>query len=364
MIYEDAYKVSPPTPRYEEYSSEWHRTKKVYNYFKVGWRFGGKSRYKVFSGRVLGDTEARRRAKDLYKSKQEEMTSSWTPSVTCRKDIPIKVEGVSGVIHEYNRMPHNSRLTVTKRLADVDSSIGKVATYEATCTCGVVKTYRAAPILKTASGTLSCGCLRNEKVGDSLRVHGNHNHPLHSVWSDMKHRCTNPANKRYSIYGGKGIKVCDEWSESFQVFFNWAMSNGYNKGLSIDRKNGDLGYNPDNCRWISTKDQARNVYSGKSNTKVDGINFKYSKRSGFHLDVSWSVPQEATTKPKRISVRLPMFEGYEETCWCSAIKVRSSVLSTLDAMGYLYDSMIEGLKDCSFPWEEYEKFRLGKELDL
>ena len=81
---------------------------------------------------------------------------------------------------------------------------------------------------------------------------------IHQIWLEMKGRCNNKNNARYSRYGGRGIKVCDEWEHDFVSFYNWALSNGYRDELTIDRINNDLGYTPDNCRWVDNKTQARN----------------------------------------------------------------------------------------------------------
>ena len=75
----------------------------------------------------------------------------------------------------------------------------------------------------------------------------------------MKKRCNNPRNKRFKRYGERGIKVCAEWSDSFQAFQEWAMENGYANDLSIDRIDVDGNYEPDNCRWIPFAQQQRNT---------------------------------------------------------------------------------------------------------
>jgi hypothetical protein len=74
----------------------------------------------------------------------------------------------------------------------------------------------------------------------------------------MKRRTTNPNYKDYSIYGGRGIKVCDEWKTDFAVFRDWAMANGYRDDLSIDRIDNNGNYEPSNCRWVDCKTQVKN----------------------------------------------------------------------------------------------------------
>lgn len=81
---------------------------------------------------------------------------------------------------------------------------------------------------------------------------------LFHIWSNMRQRCTNKNKPDYKYYGGKGVKVCKEWDESFLVFKEWADNSGYNDSLTIDRINVDGNYEPDNCRWATRKEQTRN----------------------------------------------------------------------------------------------------------
>lgn len=128
------------------------------------------------------------------------------------------------------------------------------------------------------------------------------NNPSHKrmylIWFDMKRRCYQPQNKRYKRYGGRGIKVCDEWLENFQNFFDWSMENGYSDNLTIDRIDGDLDYSPNNCRWADVYEQANNrsnnhyiTYNGVTKTLKQwsdylGISY-YVLRGRFHR--GWSV---------------------------------------------------------------------------
>lgn len=84
---------------------------------------------------------------------------------------------------------------------------------------------------------------------------------LYKVWQAMKSRCTNPHDENYFRYGGRGIKVCEEWESCFKVFFEWSLNNGYEEGLTIDRINNDEGYSPANCRWTSRTIQQNNIRS-------------------------------------------------------------------------------------------------------
>lgn len=94
-----------------------------------------------------------------------------------------------------------------------------------------------------------------------MNRHGLSNHPLYRVWNGMKQRCKNPHDDFFYCYGARGIKVCSDWSENFKNFYKWAVENGYHKGLTIDRKDTDGDYCPDNCRWVTMREQQSNKRS-------------------------------------------------------------------------------------------------------
>lgn len=115
--------------------------------------------------------------------------------------------------------------------------------------------------------------------------HGKRNTLIYNVWKNMKGRCNNPNYKVYKNYGGRGIKVCDEWQNEengFINFYNWAIENGYKErsGLSIDRIDVNGNYEPNNCRWVDSKIQTINRRNSKGkiiNAKTNKIPIKSTK---------------------------------------------------------------------------------------
>lgn len=147
-------------------------------------------------------------------------------------------------------------------------------TWKCKCSCGNVVYITIHELRNSRKPQQSCGCLRNELSGDRVRKHGlSGNKRLFNIWCHVRTRCNNPHSKSYTRYGGRGIKVCEEWKNNFEVFYEWAMQNGYKDNLTLDRINNDGDYEPNNCRWADFFVQANNrsnnhflTYKGKTQT--------------------------------------------------------------------------------------------------
>lgn len=131
------------------------------------------------------------------------------------------------------------------------------------CDCGGKIEVRSSRL--RSGHTKSCGCL--QQLGTTIKRSGprkgSEKHPLYGTWIQMIHRCSNPKHDSYKYYGGRGIKVCERWL-TFKQFV--ADMGERPLGHQIDRKNNDLGYNPNNCRWVLPIDQARNTRANRQVT--------------------------------------------------------------------------------------------------
>jgi len=122
------------------------------------------------------------------------------------------------------------------------------------CDCGEYLIERGATL--NNSSKQSCGCLHRENNRTRAVKHGESHTKLHNIWSTLKDRVLNPRCKEYKWYGAKGITVESDWLE-YIPFRDWALTNGYEEGLSIDRVDSSKGYSPTNCRWITVAENAR-----------------------------------------------------------------------------------------------------------
>ena len=167
------------------------------------------------------------------------------------------------------------RLLVIERYGSKD---GK-ATWKCRCECGKEVVVVGRDLRKGL--TRSCGCLQKElfaKNTNNPATHRKTGTRLHNEWRGMKARCYIPSCSNYEYYGGRGITVCDEWKDDFLAFEKWALENGYNDDLSIDRIDSDGNYEPSNCRWVTMQKQFWNRGIKKTNKSGQaGVCFDKSK---------------------------------------------------------------------------------------
>lgn len=182
--------------------------------------------------------------------------------------------------------------------------------WRAKCDCGketVVQGYKL-----TSGQTKSCGCYNHFLLNSgSRKKHGMSKTPIYSTWLRMISRCHNEKDKRYSFYGERGISVCDEWKNSFDSFYDWAIKNGYKETknpyeLTIDRIDNNKGYYPENCRWVNMTIQSNNTrknvhitYNGETLTIAEAArkyNMPYKTLHKRIRTFGWSVIDAIETK--------------------------------------------------------------------
>lgn len=129
------------------------------------------------------------------------------------------------------------------------------ALWRCLCDCGTEKVIVGHKL--TEGEAKSCGCM-HYKYG-----HGKTETRLYHIWRTMKARCLSKTSNKYKNYGGRGIKVCDEWRDNFQCFYDWSMANGYTDELTIDRIDVDGNYQPDNCQWITPGENSKKAWEDR-----------------------------------------------------------------------------------------------------
>lgn len=164
------------------------------------------------------------------------------------------------------------KLTIIKRL---DSEKGQ--RFLCKCDCGKYTRSLYSDLTRKDHPTRSCGCIRK----NGITCHNGKQFRIYRIYSAMKKRVFNPHHKQYKDYGGRGITICDEWlgDNGFVNFRNWSFSNGYDDTLTIDRIDNDGNYEPNNCRWITRKEQNNNrrntkhvTYNGETKTLTEWAN--------------------------------------------------------------------------------------------
>ncbi len=186
---------------------------------------------------------------------------------------------------------------------------GRSTAWNCLCDCGNTAIVASQDLRK--GHTKSCGCLHRESfqiVGRSNKKHGEANSRLYKTWSAMKVRCNDKNSPSFKDYGGRGIRVCDEWKE-FTPFYMWAIRNGYSDELTLDRIDVNGDYEPSNCRWTTQMEQSNNKRNNHF-VSIGGVTHtiaEWSRISGIskvtirsRLEKGWSAKNAVFHPPLRI----------------------------------------------------------------
>ena len=137
------------------------------------------------------------------------------------------------------------------------------------CDCGKLTEVKSNDLLR--GNTKSCGCLQKEKARLINLKHGDNrgykSTRLYRIWRGMKSRCLNPKTHGYCYYGGKGVSIFTRWQNNYIEFKGWALGNGYQDNLIIDRINSDGNYEPNNCQWITKSENSRKACNERHRKK-------------------------------------------------------------------------------------------------
>lgn len=134
------------------------------------------------------------------------------------------------------------------------------------CGCGYGNMVEVRGFSLRSGHTKSCNCLLKGKItkhGESGKTN------LYKVWINIKQRCSNKKLREYKYYGGKGIRVCRSWQKDYLIFKSWALTNGYQQGLTIDRIDSNGDYCPENCQWIPRIENIRKANRERWNKLVE-----------------------------------------------------------------------------------------------
>lgn len=191
---------------------------------------------------------------------------------------------------------------------------------ECICDCGNIKWVRFNHLVR--GNTFSCGCLKVSVQWEIAKKNGVSGHPLFKNWYSMIRRCYNHNSFWYYLYGGSGVTVCDEWRHNFMSFYNWAIINGYKKGLQLDKdklspnKTGMI-YCPEYCCYLTGKENSRHTranvileYKGETKTLVEWcevLNIPYSHVQKRIKYKKWSVEKSFETPFKYYDTKLTAF---------------------------------------------------------
>lgn len=209
------------------------------------------------------------------------------------------------------------------------------------CQCDCGNTTSVATALLRNGKTKSCGCLQKERAKEVNTKHGDYKERLYGIYKGMLDRCKNPNNPNYEKYGRRSISVCEEWTNSYLIFKEWALSHGYQDNLSIDRIDNDGNYCPENCRWADDFTQNNNTrknvnitFNGETHSlsvwgkiKPNGLSYDTLRsrlRDGWDIERTFTEPLHTGEKDAKGGLITVNGETHNITWWCKKTGINKS----------------------------------------
>lgn len=249
-------------------------------------------------------------------------------------------------------------LTVIRQIPDVKATRA-YGIVECLCDCGVVKTYQMSHL--KSQNTQSCGCQRNKVISAKATTHGQSTLLEYDIWASIKQRCYNEKCDAYSKYGGRGITIADEWKNSFETFYK-DMGPKPSKKHSIDRRENDEGYNKDNCRWATRKEQQNNVsnnifytYKGETKNLLDWCKELELNFSTIYSRIYRGMLFEVAIKITKLSAdTLYEIDGITKTLleWCDNSRLLLAIIRNRLSNGWTFEEALRPIEKEVFEVED------------
>lgn len=199
------------------------------------------------------------------------------------------------------------RFTRLVAIERVENAPNGLAVWKCQCDCGNITFVRSSNLMSGA--VKSCGCLTRDNAYHTHRMSKSR---LYQKWASIKNRCYYKSAQNYRNYGARGIKMCDEWANSFEKFRDWAFQSGYRDDLTIERIDFNGNYCPENCTWIPRSAQSSNTrrcviitYNGKTQNLNDWckeLNLDYKRINNRIKKLGWSF-ERAISEPVNVNKR-------------------------------------------------------------
>jgi len=219
-----------------------------------------KAKIKIVSGMRFKKLVAVKKVEKLKNDKDKH--DKWLCQCDCGNTTIVRSSNLRGgltkscgcLLYEIKNMK-GQRFGRLVALEHVGFASNRVALWRCKCDCGNEVVVRQCNL--HSGNAESCGCFGIDRIKEANTTHGQSHTRIFNIWSKIKERCYNPKRPAYKNYGGKGVVMCDEWRYDFQMFYNWAMANGYQDDLTIDRIDANGNYEPLNCRWLTLSENVR-----------------------------------------------------------------------------------------------------------